>query len=222
MPPPRTSGWAMAAIFCSSALCCPVLTLLGPLIALRALVQTKAAPERFAGRGMAKAAVAIGLIATVIQFVALTWWNRHARQPMIHGPMQEFVAGQRGDWDAVRAGFSGDGALSSDAELKAFFDEVNHRCGRLLEITQRTADPKQAASDSFALRIPYTMKFETGAFDADALFEMRREGRVAFVLRWKWVRIVDPRDGDLVYPSSAQPPPVIPDPSSASAPAASP
>lgn len=215
--PPRNSLWAMAGLFSSCAICCPVLTVLGPLLALRALVQINAEPRRYAGRGIAKAAIFIGLVATVLQLGVAVWWNRNVRQPMLHGPSPEIRAGQRKDWNAVRAGFIGDGASASDPELEAFFNELSHRCGALIEVSQRSSAKAELTPDALALRLPYTMRFEAGTFDADA--ELSRQGRLLPDLKWRWMRIHDPVAGDLVYPASARPPAITPASQPASQPA---
>jgi hypothetical protein len=90
----RTSGWAIAGLFFSAALCCPLMTLIGPLLGLRALIQIRADPQRIAGVGLARAAIVLGLLATVAQAGSLWWWQNHARSRMLQGPATEIRAGK--------------------------------------------------------------------------------------------------------------------------------
>src|SRR5687768_10856974 len=84
---PRTSSWAVASFLCSIAVCCPPMTLVGPLLGARALVEMKAHPH-VRGRGTALAGIVIGVVALLGWCVLAILWHIQARRPMVNGPEQ--------------------------------------------------------------------------------------------------------------------------------------
>src|SRR5687767_6484009 len=87
------SRWAMVALGTSVAFCCPLATIIGPLLAVRALVEIRANP-RMSGRGMAIAALCIGALGCVGWIAFMFCWNANVRDPMLHGPQAAIRAGQ--------------------------------------------------------------------------------------------------------------------------------
>ena len=62
-------------LLCSLALVCPLLTIIGPMLALRALVEIRVNPG-VTGRGLAIAALWIGIPATLFWIGFAIWWSR--------------------------------------------------------------------------------------------------------------------------------------------------
>lgn len=199
----QLSLWALASLLCSLIVLCPIATLLGPLLGVRALVEIRRNPLR-TGRGMAIIGIVVGLAATVGWGVAARWWHVHARTPMLEGPTAPLRAGLAGRVAEFQAAFHGDGAVAADAP--AFLEEVRGRYGVLRGSAQRRVAPGQAAADAGwaggRVRIPYTLQFEGAAVEADAEFVLFDDAG-GLVLGFGWVALRDDELGDLVYPASA-------------------
>lgn len=194
-----------------SVFCLP-LTAAAPLVGIRALRDIRTRPDR-TGRGTTWTGIALGLLFTLGWAVLLYNWHLRARRPMLEGPVAELRAGLAGDVAGFREGFV-DGP---EADAQAFLSAVGGRFGELRSISQRSGG---AAADASMpeLVIPYTMEFDRATVEADAAFLIYETPR-RLVLRWAWLAIRDPVEGDLVYPSSmldaaeaAREPPDLPPP----------
>jgi len=201
-PPERVtrSGWAIAALFCSMAVFCPVLTLLGPMLGLRALVQISTHPRKI-GKGMAWTAVVIGLAATSAWISFGVWWGVNARPLMLHGPREELHAGYAQDWLRFRHALFSDAAAASDDEIKRFFASLEARYGQFIDSAQ-TPDAKSTMlpDDKRAVTISYLFRFERDS--VEGLVELRFfSGGLTPTIGF--IHIRDGAQGDLVFPASA-------------------
>ena len=201
--PPRTSGWAISALLCSLAVFCPPLTILSPLLAVRALYHIKTAPRR-KGRGLAIMALVLGGLTTLGWGWGAWWWNGNIRMPMIRGPLEALRAGTTGDLAGFKSGFFGDGAISSDEEAGRFLSELESRYGRLLSMAQwKGQGAAPAGYQMRGYRITYLMSFETGPINAEGSFVITSADHPGFIGRFVWLALFDEEQGDLVYPASA-------------------
>jgi hypothetical protein len=194
------SGWAVAALFCSMAIFCPVLTLLGPMLGLRALVQISTHPNRF-GKGMAWTAVVLGLAATSAWISLAIWWNFNARPLMLHGPREAIHAGYAKDWQGFRQSLSADAAAASDEEIKQFFAQLESRYGPFIDSAQ-TPDAKSIISPDGgrAVTISYLLRFDRDSVEGLMELQFFREGLTP---RIGYIHLRDGASGDLVFPASA-------------------
>ena len=203
--PVRTTPWAFGALLCSVIVFCPLATLLGPLLGLRAIAEVRTRPGT-GGTGMAVTAILIGVIATFGWIVAVFWWNDNIRRPMLSGPAREFAAAQQGDYRTFRAGFVGPAAEAGNDEIAAFIREMIQRYGLLLSIQQNETvqadEPEPGRLEPF---IPYIFEFETGPREAEVEFALFEEGWFPRPY-WKSVIIMDPIAGNLAFPPDATPP----------------
>ncbi len=201
-PQPRTSLWALASIACSVSLVCPIASLLGPLLGLRALFEIRSNPLR-RGRRLALAGITIGLLGTLGWLMAAGWWHVNVRTPMLSGPSRPLEAGLDGDVAAFKAAFHGAGVSADDAEARAFLEETRRRYGRLLGSAQSPGSGGPATTDRARMTISYTLRFEKGPVEAQAQFILRADDAPGLVLRFGWLILHDDELGDLVYPASA-------------------
>lgn len=216
-PARRTSTWAVVALLCSAAIFCPLLTLVGPLIAIRALAGIRRG-EAVRGQGFALAAIAIGLLATLGWVYGAYWWDRHARAPMLSGPEAALRAGFAGDVAGFREGWCCEAAAAPDLEAIAFINELRSRYGAFIESAGLPdRQPEGSALDPAGVGIWYRLRFERAEVDARAVFHVWADGESRLVLRFSSVVVVDPQRGELVFPASraAGPPAVITAPSPA-------
>jgi len=202
VPAPRRSrsGWAIAALFCSMAVFCPMLTLLGPMLGLRALVQMSTHPHRF-GKGMAWAAVVIGLAATSAWISFAIWWNINSRPLMVHGPREQLHAGYDKDWQGFRRLLSAEASAAGDDEIKQFFATLEERYGLFLDSAQTPDVPSITSPDEpRSVTISYLLRFEGDSVEGLTELQFFRGGVTP---RVGYIHIRDGVRGDLVFPASA-------------------
>jgi hypothetical protein len=164
---PRMSGWAIAALGTSLALFCPLLTLIGPLLAIRALVEIRAHPTR-GGRILAITAIWIGVAATIGWIALIIWWNANVRGALLRGPEDALLAGYAGDISGFRTAFIGDGATASDEHVRAFISTLREHHGSFQSATQDQMVMPPAQSGGRSVVIPYVLTFDSGTVRAEA------------------------------------------------------
>lgn len=195
-PRAGVSRWAIAALGTSLAFFCPLLTLIGPLLAVRALVEIRANPLK-TGRGLAIAAMWIGALGCIGWIALLIWWNANVRGALIHGPQTALQAGSAGDLAAFRAEFVDSGSLASDAQINEFLSELRQRYGAFQFAAQdpKAADPQQATGRDVV--IPYELNFDRGPVKCDAGIRLFASG-----LRPKLtsISVKDPMRGEVKFP----------------------
>jgi hypothetical protein len=194
---PRTSRWAIAALAASLGIFCPLLTLMGPLLAVRALVETRAHPSR-RGRGLAVAALWIGLASTAGWAGFFWWWNANVRHLLQHGPQTALLAGYAGDMVGFRDQFIGDGAQASDARVSEFIAQLRERHGRFIAAAQDAMVSAPAQDGSTSVTIPYLLSFESG--------DVRSEARILLFADYLMPRLqaitVKDEHGVIEFPSN--------------------
>jgi len=216
--PPRMSAWAVAALGTSLSCFCPLLTLLGPLLAVRALVEIRANPAARSGRGMAVAALGIGAASTLLWIGGFFWWNIHVRNMLLTGPQAALDAGTAGDITGFKSAFTAGSASAPDERARAFLDEVRRRYGTFLGAAQDHAAPLAASATQPAVPasaaasstpeatgqisgrtavLPYVLRFEQQDVAADVSITLFARGLAP---RIDWIRIKDQQRGDLRYP----------------------
>ena len=180
---------------------------LGPLFGLRALIEIKARPEQVNGRGLAWSGIIVGLAALALWILGAAIWHHEARMPMLRGPEDALWGGSGGNIAQFKAAFAEQGAHATDDEARAFLAELSRRYGNFLRSNQATGPQAVPASLSgpASLRIRYTLMFDQRPADAEAAFVTFAPSRFIPkpVFKWGWIRVIDPRRGDLIYPASA-------------------
>ena len=88
----RTSRLAIGSILSSLVVCCPVTTILGPLLGGVALKKIGADPA-LRGRGLAMTGIALGLIFTILQALTGLWLKEKILDPTNIGPLDALTAG---------------------------------------------------------------------------------------------------------------------------------
>lgn len=198
-PAKHNSPWAIAALMCSLVILCPLATLLGPMLGLKAIADIRAQPG-LKGTRYAVAAIVIGLLMTATWFATAAMLNAGIRQPILTGPVEPLQAGFQGDIVGFKAGFDGRGAEATDEQAIAFINELTRRYGVFHHMELATADPDADPPDTDSVKriVPYTMTFERGLLEAEAAF-VPFEG-MRFIGKWRWIVIYDDELGDLKFP----------------------
>ncbi|MEM7229653.1 MAG: DUF4190 domain-containing protein [Planctomycetota bacterium] len=200
-PTQSLSPWAIVAGLCSLGFWCPPLTVIGPILGVRALHDCKHRPDR-TGRGLAIISIVVGVIATTGWILVAMWWNGNIRQPLIQGPGPALERGFAGDVPGFIEAF--DPALNLDElDAAAFINAVRSRYGDLRNVT---ADPDAQTEVPFDQRAESPIVMHRLFFADDdvlaeteiRLFDDQRNhvGRIGRIV------IRDPERGDLSYPEA--------------------
>lgn len=199
-PAKKTSGLAITSLIFSLIVCCPVATIIGPLLGLGALVQIGRNPA-LKGRGLAFAAIIMGVVFTLAQgWGGYQMWQ--VMKPVLEGPNAALTAGFAGDTAALKAEFHGAGATASDAEVTAFIGELRKRYGAYQSCRhdQTAAGPTGAYGDP-VIPFPYILTFDNGEVHAEAEYVFAEQG-IGWIKKWGSITVFDPDLGDLTYPPS--------------------
>jgi hypothetical protein len=194
--PPRVSKLAIAALVCSLLFCLVIPPVIGVILGLWALVALTGKPN-VRGRGIAIAAVVLGLCFTTGLVIFGSWGLREAfefRDFVRDRPTEIFTAGANGDYATFRAGFTEAGAGASDAEVQDFFTELTRRYGTFVSLHAidpgriQTPDPDQPY-----MGMDYEGKFSNGTAPMYVEFAYI-ETRGDSVVKVKKLNFVDLRD----------------------------
>jgi hypothetical protein len=204
------SPWALVGVLCSVGVC-PVFTIAGVLLGLRALVEIRAHPGQIRGRGLAWLAIVLGLLVTSIWLGGAVWWQVNVRSRM-SGVPAAIASGQRGDAAEFTEVFE---HPSDSADTLTFLQTITSRYGHMhgsTSDTSKATDEEDTGDQIFGFlpasgdfkwlllydqhTIPVTARF--------VLFRSPDEGG-EFVNRFDWIRLHDEELGDLVYPPHSEP-----------------
>jgi hypothetical protein len=138
------------------------------------------------------------------------WWNLNVRSQIEQGPIKIIAFGQDGNIEALKSMFITNG---SDEDAARFVLSIHTRYGSLLEgsLDQEVGEADVDGDKLFLGMVPieaeleYVLQFEnqndvhlTAKY---VLFETEGD-ESQFKNKFEWLRIVDERHGNLVYPSS--------------------
>ncbi len=195
----KTSGLAVTSLIFSLILCCPLTTILGPLLGLGAMVRIGRNPA-LKGRGLALTAIILGIGFTVFQGFCVRFAWDHFYRVMFTGPGNALVAGFAGDVSGFQADFTGPAANATDEEVAAFVDELRNRYGEFQKswISPNTAFPAVGATET---TMSYVLTFANGTVDCDAIvvFKEKVGGPPDFLLGS--LVVLDSDLGDLPFPA---------------------
>jgi hypothetical protein len=198
--PQKTSGLAIASLVCSAILCCPVTTIIGPLLGVVALATIPRTPG-VKGRGFAVAGILLGIVFTIGQFFGgYKFWDLFG-VPMMVGPRDALTAGSADDIPGFKSHFYGPGETAPDAEAILFLDAVRDRYGAF--IGSELAQGQQPAGGPVMV-FEYVCGFEDDTVTAEVEIVFADEQTGAWPGRLGFIRIVDPDLGDLVYPAQVE------------------
>lgn len=200
--PQRTSGMAIASLVCSLIICCPLITVLGPIFGAIALATIGSPPQR-RGKGLAIAGIVIGLITTVLGIVAGMQIVRVVSEYIEFveaGPAPALQAAAASDVNGFRSYFVTPAANASDEQVQAFFAEVQSRYGTFISATmdQQTAPPQFGSP---VIVMPYILQFsDANNVSADVEIHFVDPQTQRGTKKLGYILIRDPDQGDLRFP----------------------
>ena len=197
---PKTSGMAVTSLVCSLIFCCPVTTVIGILLGLVAMVGIGSNPMK-KGKGLAAAAIVIGILATGLQVLGgYVGWKTFVI-PVIEGPTNVLVAGYAGDTATFKDGFYGSGAMVDDAEVSAFIGELQQRYGGFVACELHPQQNQQSTYGQPAAPFQYVLQFDNATVDSEAEIIFSDPTQGGIVMKLGYLIIFDPDLGDLKYPA---------------------
>jgi hypothetical protein len=219
---PRTSGLAIAALICALVFCIPGVPLLGVILGLVAIVGM-IGQASLRGRGLAIAAVVIGLAVSGMQAAGGWWAYQFTRQFFVlfrDSPVEMMKSGFAGDYPAFRTHLLGAAAQQDDAAIQQFIDDVRGRWGELSGIemkpNQRQQAPPPGGPNASTAEVEYVATF--GASRVPVVIEFRFEpgpaaggasstGAAGFLrMGISAIEFEDPDKGDIRFPKLPQAP----------------
>jgi len=202
--PPKTSGMAITSLVLSLIGIIPICGILtapiGVLLGLIAFVLIST-NKSLKGRGLAIAAILLGVIFTVAQIAGGVYFYNTFLRDIMEGPHRPLTAASSGDIAGFKSHFVGDGATASDADAQAFITELEARYGKFLTTSlDQASPPPQAQTGQPRFVTPYLFLFENKSRTGSATYEMVDQMTGAFIQKWSSITVHDPDLGDLTYP----------------------
>ncbi|USO00288.1 MAG: DUF4190 domain-containing protein [Phycisphaeraceae bacterium] len=121
--PPRTSALAVTSLVLSLICCIPLLPLIGAGVGIGAMIGIGSSRGRVGGKGLAIAGIIIGLLMTVGQVVAVVSVRNVVNMGvgLVFGSADQVMHDiETGDFNAARAGLTGNAASLTDEQFEAF------------------------------------------------------------------------------------------------------
>ncbi len=202
----KRSGLATASLICSLIVCCPVVTLIGVILGIVALLQMRG--KQIAGRGFALAGIVIGIVTTVLTSLGIAFLVHAAMEVLDQTPKLVTTAiqsGIQGDTEAFRAEFSYDAVAANDEEVTSFIATLTSRYGKFDEavIDMRAMQGGQQSSEGQA-EMPLQLVFETQTISSTVVIDIAK-GKESWVdVKIQCLLIHDSEKGDLAFPFASQ------------------
>ena len=202
---PKRSGLATAALIASLIICCPITTIIGPILGIISLVSLRGKPH-ISGKGFAWTAIIVGVIATVIWAFAGIFIGKMAIQFIEKSSevtTSTIQAGYDGDYVAFRSGLARDAVQVSDDEIKTFIDELETRYGKFdsASLNLEGDTRRTGASAPNTAATPMRFLFESTDVVGDVVFEVIPSEGAKIELFIRSFKIIDP-NGNIVFPES--------------------
>ncbi len=195
--PPKTSGLAVTSLIFSLILCCPLTTIIGPLLGLVSVIRIGGNPA-LKGRGIAVVAILLGAIFTGGQFWSCRWVYDTIFVPMLVGPSDALTTGFDGDIAGFKDHFYGAGATASDAEALAFIAELERRYGDFVSCALNQQG--QPVTQGPVMPFDYRIVFADQTVDCETEIVYADEKTGKWPKKLGYITIFDDDLGDLTFP----------------------
>jgi len=200
----QRSGLATASLICSLIFCCPVITFIGVILGIVALLKLRGA--EIAGRGLAWAGIFIGALTTLFSILVITFVFKAAMNIMEQTPKivtQAIEAGIAGEIELFRAEFVSGAVAASDEEIATFVQTLTSRYGTFDEAVIDIA-AAQSGSPLSGDELPLQLVFETKTVSATVVILVMPKGDPLFEVQIQCLRITDVQNGDIAFPLKSQ------------------
>lgn len=199
---PPLSALAVASLVCSLIVCCPIVTLIGPLLGLSAIISISAHPTERRGKGLAMAGIIIGILTTALGGAGIVYLMQ------VYRGMGEFVAddvpaamdaafdGKLPEFRAVLSPRAANAA--TDAQIQQFLDGLMGRYGPYIGM-RLASDMSTFRGGDEGVIMPVEFEFEGGKVVAAEVYViLEKPTRSGW--RLDSITVADPTLGDLSFP----------------------
>jgi hypothetical protein len=197
------SGLATASLICSLIICCPITTIVGPILGIVSLATLKGR----SGKVFAWTAIIVGLISTIFWVIAGVFIGNmsvHFIKQTGEVTTTTITAGYDGNYATFREGLARGSISVSDEEIASFITELQSRYGTFdsailnMESQEQTITPSTGEAP-----FPMILVFETSDVKADVVMEIIPVSSFEFDIKIGCFRIVDSKNGDLIFPKGS-------------------
>jgi hypothetical protein len=202
-------GMATASLICSLVLCCPIVTLVGVILGIVALMKIRG--SAMSGRGLAWAGIIVGILTTTLTTLFLIISIKVGLGVVEQTPESvttAIKAGITGDTEKFRMEFIHDAIAASDDEITIFLETISTRYGVFDEavIDMATFQAGQQPSIGEGEELPIQLVFETKTISAIAVYTYTVEvGTESLIdVQIQCLLIYDPENGDIAFPLASQ------------------
>jgi hypothetical protein len=198
---------ATASLICSLILCCPIVTLVGVILGIVALLKIRG--SAMSGRGLAWAGIIIGILTTTLTTLFMIIAINIGLGVLEQTPESvttAIKAGITGDIEKFRMEFTHDAVAASDDEITSFLETITTRYGVFDEavIDMATLQAGQQPSTGEGEELPIQLVFETKTISAIAVFTVAKGTDSLIDVQIQCLLIRDPENGDVAFPLASQ------------------
>jgi hypothetical protein len=192
------SKLAVWSLICSLIVCCPFVTIFGPILGAIALIKMKSNPR--SGKGMAISGIVIGVITTVLSVGALLFAFTEVMNQVTESASEVITASYAKEYDKARESFAAQTNDVTDEALQSFANELQSRYGAFDSITLNwSAEEQQLEPKGQLAPMPVILIFETESVHATIMFELVPGGDFV-VSKFCCIQIEDAVHGNVIFP----------------------
>ena len=199
-------GMATASLICSLILCCPIVTLVGVILGIVALLKIRG--SAMSGRGLAWAGIIIGILTTTLTTLFMIIAINVGLGVLEQTPESvttAIKAGITGDIEKFRMEFTHDAVAASDDEITSFLETITTRYGvfdkAVIDMATLQAGQQPSGDEP---ELPIQLVFETKTISAIAVFTVAKGTDSLIDVQIQCLLIRDPENGDVAFPLASQ------------------
>jgi hypothetical protein len=197
---------ATASLICSLILCCPIVTLVGVILGIVALLKIRG--SAMSGRGLAWAGIIIGILTTTLTTLFMIIAINIGLGVLEQTPESvttAIKAGITGDIEKFRMEFTHDAVAASDDEITSFLETITTRYGvfdkAVIDMATMQAGQQPSGDEP---ELPIQLVFETKTISAIAVFTVAKGTDSLIDVQIQCLLIRDPENGDVAFPLASQ------------------
>jgi len=199
-------GMATASLICSLILCCPIVTLVGVILGIVALLKIRG--SAMSGRGLAWAGIIIGILTTTLTTLFMIIAINIGLGVLEQTPESvttAIKAGITGDIEKFRMEFTHDAVAASDDEITSFLETITTRYGvfdkAVIDMATMQAGQQPSGDEP---ELPIQLVFETKTISAIVVFTVAKGTDSLIDVQIQCLLIHDPENGDVAFPLASQ------------------
>ena len=210
-PPPQTGKLAIASLVCGLLFCCPITTLLAPLLGIAHFISAAGKPW-IRGAGLAIGGILLGLVMTG-GWAFLGWASYQFMQQAMRLPDEALAALSADDVSEFRSKWVGlEEGSAGDAQIAAFRQDLESRYGTFesIRFDEQTQEPQAGAEQAFVL--PFIATFsgvgdERADVKVHVMFMPTGQGFEILIMQ---IEVIDEQQGNIVFPGPEGTPEIEP------------